>query len=95
MQLDAEDVSLDAVYSNAVDHAFDVDSFFKEQARVVKPGGIGVFDLLYVEDEGEVGEFEAVSWDTTETPLKIIKRYFPTIVSDTTDGRWRTVIVRK
>jgi hypothetical protein len=37
LKIDAEDGSIDLIYTNAVDHAFDLEKMFAEHARVIKP----------------------------------------------------------
>jgi SAM-dependent methyltransferase len=59
------DGSVDVVYSNALDHAFDLDKVMAEVRRLLRPGGLFVLDLLhgYDEERGFVpGEYEAIMW---------------------------------
>ncbi len=57
------DGSLDAIYSNALDHAFDLDKVMAEVRRLLRPGGLFVVDLLQGSDQGFVpGEYEAMIW---------------------------------
>jgi SAM-dependent methyltransferase len=57
------DESIDAVYTNALDHAFDLSRVIGEIGRVLRPGGLFVIDLLRGYEEGFVpGEFEAFHW---------------------------------
>jgi SAM-dependent methyltransferase len=63
------DGSVDAVYSNALDHAFDLDKVMAEVRRLLRPGGLLVLDLLqgYDEERGFVpGEYEAIMWRDRE-----------------------------
>ncbi|GAB1420951.1 hypothetical protein MASR2M15_10790 [Anaerolineales bacterium] len=39
MHMDYEDESVDLIYTNCIDHAFDLDQFFAEHARVIKSNG--------------------------------------------------------
>lgn len=45
MHLAEIDASLDLVYSNCIDHALELPSFFAEHARVPKPAGYALYDL--------------------------------------------------
>ena len=59
------DGSVDAIYSNALDHAFDLDKVLAEVRRLLRPGGLFVLDVLdgYEEEGGFVpGEYEAMMW---------------------------------
>jgi len=76
MHLDAADGTLDLVYSNSVDHAFDLDGFFREDARALKPDGFALYDL----PQQEGGAFEAVEWDADETLLLLMLKYFTRVV---------------
>ena len=96
MHLKHESGSLDMVYSNSIDHAFNLDEFFQEQARVVKPGGIGVFDIVdFGHGDNKASAYESVEWKTSDVPVSIMKKSFPQIISDRSDGRWRTIIARR
>jgi SAM-dependent methyltransferase len=69
------DGSVDAVYSNALDHAFDLDKVMVEVRRLLRPGGLFVLDLLqgYDDEDGFVpGEYEAMIWRDRETFLRRI-----------------------
>jgi SAM-dependent methyltransferase len=64
------DGSLDAVYTNALDHVFDLDKVLAEIGRVLHPGGLFVADVLPGYDEGFVpGAYEATHWPTLESFL--------------------------
>jgi len=57
------DDSVDAVYCNAIDHAFDLERMVGEVARVLAPGGLFLAEFEVGFDEGNVpGEFEALHW---------------------------------
>jgi len=57
------DGSIDAVYTNALDHAFDVERVANEVARVLKLDGLFVVDMLLGLELGYVpGDFEAIVW---------------------------------
>jgi len=55
--------SVDAVYTNALDHVFDLSKFVAEVRRVLRPGGLFLIDLTREYQEGFVpGEFASLSW---------------------------------
>lgn len=95
MSLDIPDESQDAVYSNAVDHAFDLDSFFKEQARIIRAGGYGLFDFADFQSEYRPGAFEVVAWESTDAPVAVMQKYFSEVISDRKHKGWRTVLAIK
>lgn len=64
--LNFADGSVDAVYTNCLDHAFELDKVVGEIRRVLKPGGLFIVDLLYGYDEGYVvGNHDAMHWPTS------------------------------
>jgi SAM-dependent methyltransferase len=57
------DGSVDAVYTNALDHAFDLGRLTAEIRRVLRPGAIFIADVLDGFDQGFIpGEFESMHW---------------------------------
>jgi SAM-dependent methyltransferase len=70
------DSSVDAVYSNAMDHAFDVDQLMTEIRRLLRPQGVLVLDLTIGFGEGHSpGEFEALGWKDIYTLLARLSRH--------------------
>lgn len=68
------DGSLDAVYSNALDHAFDVDRMVREAARVIRPGGLFLAEIDVGFGEGSVpGDFEATHWKDSQLLIDRIR----------------------
>jgi SAM-dependent methyltransferase len=68
------DGSVDAIYTNALDHVFDLGKLLAEVARLLRPGGLFVADVIAGFEEGFVpGEFEATHWRSTEALLKRIE----------------------
>ena len=45
MKLDDPDNSVDLLYTNCIDHAFDLDQMISEHARVLKPDGYLLYDI--------------------------------------------------
>jgi SAM-dependent methyltransferase len=61
------DGSVDVVYSNCLDHLYDLDLAAREIARVLRPGGIAIIDIVKGYEEGfTAGEYEAAHWATAE-----------------------------
>ena len=68
-RLEEADGSIDLVYSNSVDHAVDLDAFFSEHARVLKPDGLALYDVHRDYPPGEPAPFEASLWLRREDVL--------------------------
>lgn len=57
------DGSVDAIYTNAMDHVFDLERMIGEVVRVLAPGGVFLAEIETGFDEGHVpGDFEAIHW---------------------------------
>jgi len=68
------DGSLDAIYTNALDHAFALDRVMSEVRRLLRPEGLFVVDLLQGYDEGFVpGEYESIMWRDQKTFIEGIR----------------------
>jgi SAM-dependent methyltransferase len=60
--------SVDVVYTNALDHVFDLAKLTAEIRRVLHPDGIFLADVLAGYEEGFTpGEFEAMHWRSIDT----------------------------
>lgn len=92
-RLDTADESIDLVYTNCIDHSFDLDAFFDEQLRVLKPDGYALYDLPE-ENAGSDAAFETVVWASDEIVLGQIERRFRDIVRREHDGVWEWLLVR-
>ena len=57
------------MYSNSLDHALDLDAFFAEHARVLKPGWFALYDVHQDYTPGEPAPFEASLWLRREDVL--------------------------
>jgi len=93
MNLKFPDRSVDMVYSNCVDHAFELDKFFQEHARVLKPGGYAIYDIN-VSDQ-RFGVFEAVEWESDETLFLLVLKYFRNLLHLEESGSWKRILLRK
>lgn len=66
-KLQYADRSVDCVYTNCLDHAFDVARIAREAARVLKPSGLFIVEMIGGYEEGHrPGEWESTFWPTTE-----------------------------
>jgi ubiquinone/menaquinone biosynthesis C-methylase UbiE len=66
-RLEFPDGSLDAVYTNALDHVWDIEGVIREVRRVLRPGGAFIADILPGFEEGFTpGEYESTLWRTID-----------------------------
>ena len=93
MQMDNATSSVDLVYTNCVDHAFNLDAFFKGHARVIKPDGYVLYDIGHSNDQKK-GVFEAVAWEYEEDLFLMMLRYFKKIIHLESDREWKWVLLR-
>lgn len=93
MNMNERSDSVDLLYTNCVDHAFDLDRFFAEHARVIKPTGYALYDLSLVAED-DTGAFEAVSWRRTEDLIFRILKHFDEVVLLSRESAWMWVLVR-
>jgi SAM-dependent methyltransferase len=93
MKLDFPDSSLDLLYTNCVDHAFDLDAFFAEHARAMKPDGYVLYDLAANMEEGG-GAFEAVAWRRTEDIFEKLLRRFKKLIHVEREPQWMWVLLQ-
>jgi SAM-dependent methyltransferase len=96
------DGSVDAIYTNALDHVFSLEDLVREVRRLLRPGGIFVADLELGSAEGFVpGEYEAVMWRDHARLIDQIKNLGQFEVEEARDlGRtrrdqWTQVVFRK
>jgi SAM-dependent methyltransferase len=96
------DGSVDAVYTNALDHVFSLEKVVGEVRRLLKPGGIFVTDLELGSAEGFVpGEYESAMWQDHQALIGRIRELGGFAVEGLRDlGRtrrdqWTQVVFRK
>ncbi|MBF0422289.1 MAG: methyltransferase domain-containing protein [Magnetococcales bacterium] len=94
MAIEAADHSLDLIYTNAVDHAFNLDAFFKEHARVIKKDGYALYDLNIQSAAKGAGPFEAVEWDREERVFLLMLKYFKQVIRVETEDNWKWVLLK-
>ncbi|HVT50189.1 MAG TPA: class I SAM-dependent methyltransferase [Dongiaceae bacterium] len=83
------DGSLDVVYTNSLDHAFDLDRILKQVARVLKDGGRFIAEIVDPGQHGP-GDYEATWWSSVDDVVGVIERGGFSIVGRTTfDQPWQ------
>jgi SAM-dependent methyltransferase len=96
------DQSVDMVYTNALDHAFDLNRIIGEVSRVLKEDGIFLLDFLGgFREDFTPGKFESFHWRDSDTLLNMIGGCGPLVLESTRDlGRlrrdnWYQAVFRK
>jgi SAM-dependent methyltransferase len=93
MHMDNKTSSVDLVYTNCVDHVFNLNEFFAEHARVIKPDGYVLYDLS-LDVKSSRGSFETVCWESEEDIFLIMLRYFKMIVRLENEEGWKWILLR-
>jgi len=66
------DHSVDVIFSNSLDHAFDLNRLIKEMKRVLKPNGFLILEIERGTEEGcSAGYWEALFWKKIDDLLDI------------------------
>lgn len=96
------DGSLDAVYTNALDHAFDLGRVMAEVRRVLRPGAILVADVLDGFDQGFIpGRYESMHWRSIDSLAAAIAGQGRLALASRRDlgqlrrDRWTQLVFRK
>jgi SAM-dependent methyltransferase len=94
--------SIDAVYTNALDHVFSLAELVGEVGRLLRPGGVFIADLELGSDEGFIpGQYESAMWrdhDRLIDQIKELGRFEVEQVRDlgkTRRDQWTQVVFRK
>lgn len=67
--------SIDFVFTNSLDHAFDIKRIAGEVKKVLKPGGKLIIEAMNGDDEGtEPGFFESFYWATTNDLVSVFEK---------------------
>jgi hypothetical protein len=90
MKTGLPDASIDMVYTNCIDHAFDLNQFFQEHHRIIKPRGYALYDISL----DKAGGFEASQWENEWALLNQLSSLFPQIVKAERDHQWLWVLLR-
>ncbi len=93
MNLTLPNDSLDLLYTNCVDHAFDLDQMIAEHTRVLKPEGYLLYDIgINLEAGG--GPFEAIAWERTEEVVLRLLASFRSVIRIERERQWLWVLVQ-
>jgi len=94
--------SIDAIYTNALDHVFSLEKLVGEVQRLLRPGGVFVADLELGSEEGFIpGEYESAMWRDHQALIDRIRtlgRFAIEQVRDlgkTRRDQWTQVVFRK
>jgi len=67
--------SVDVVYTNSLDHAFDIDRIAAEVLKVLKPEGLLVVEAVQGRDQGVTpGFFESFFWSNIDELISVFER---------------------
>lgn len=96
------DASVDAIYTNTLDHVFDLDKLMAEIRRLLRPGGIFVTDLLLGFDEEFVpGQYESMAWSDSDAMIEKVRATADFELVEVRDlgktrrDSWRQAVMRK
>ena len=66
--------SIDVVYTNSLDHAFDIDRLAKEVLKVLKPNGLFLVEAVHGRDQGiNPGFFESFFWKNIDELVRVFE----------------------
>jgi len=66
--------SMDVVYTNSLDHAFDIDRIAREVLKVLKPDGLFIVEAVQGRDEGiDPGFFESFFWKNISELVRLFE----------------------
>ncbi len=69
------DNSVDVIFTNSLDHAYNIEKISKEMKRVLKPNGLVVLDIVRGEEEGQSASYyEAASWNKIDDVLSLFAK---------------------
>jgi SAM-dependent methyltransferase len=67
--------SVDVVYTNSLDHAFDIDRIAKEVLKVLKPDGLLIVEAVQGRDQGvNPGFFESFFWKNIDELIRLFEK---------------------
>ncbi len=90
MHLENPNSSLDMIYCNCLDHAYNLESFFTEHARVIKPKG---FVLYHIPLRGG-GPFESVNWKSSTSIIILMLKFFKRIIKVETEFNLKWILLQ-
>jgi SAM-dependent methyltransferase len=90
MHLKEMDESVDMIYSNAIDHVFDLRVFLQENSRVLKKRGLALYDISLLEGKS----FESACWKSDTTVFRLLLDYFSEVIKVEIEDRWKWFLLR-
>lgn len=73
-ELQFADSSVDMVYTNSLDHAFDIEKIVNEVKRVLRPAGVFLVEAIAGTDEGiSPHDFESFFWESTDDLVSLFQ----------------------
>lgn len=94
IHMENRDSSVDMIYCNAVDHAFDLEAFFSEHSRVIKPDGYALYDIALQQENQKQGAFEAVGWESEEELFLLMLKHFKRVIKVETEPGWKWMLLQ-
>jgi len=91
MKMENETASVDLIYSNCLDHAFDLGGFLREHRRVLKPDGYALYDFVPF---GAGGAFEAVEWKSEDALFRLFFESFRSLEKVEAEEHWKWVLLK-
>jgi len=72
--LQFEPQSIDIVYTNSLDHAFDIDRIAKQVLKVLKPDGLFILEAVHGREHGiNPGFFESFFWKNIDELVRVFE----------------------
>jgi SAM-dependent methyltransferase len=83
--------SVDVIYTNSLDHAFDLKRVMGEARRALKPDGLLIVEMARGSEEGvDPGDYEAFWWESAEDLVSAIEQVgFARFASSEFEQPWR------
>ena len=82
--------SIDVVYTNSLDHAFDIERIAKEVLKVLKPGGLFLVEAVQGREQGiNPGFFESFFWQNIDELVGVFEKAGLTVSPDDDFGPGR------
>jgi SAM-dependent methyltransferase len=67
--------SIDVVYTNSLDHAFDIDRIAQQVLKVLKPDGLFIVEAVQGRDQGiKPGFFESFFWKNIDELVQVLEK---------------------
>lgn len=69
------DKSVDVIYTNSLDHLFNIDKMFNEINRILKSKGYIIIEFYDASKSKKLGYYESFYWNNTESLIKEIRKH--------------------